>query len=233
MKKAETLLEVRQATEPAPLDGEALEKFYVPADKARDPLFPPSSVLRDCLYDTPPPLRLLFASHPGAGKSTELNRLIKEAGQDFWFVKLDVATLGHIDLILALMETVYEAGRKKKLIKNDKVIQPVRGWLREIVRETKVARDEELEVEAGAGIDGLLAQIIGLQTKLRSAFSLSHESAQTVRQVLQPRIVELRQHCNQVLVEVTDNLRQQDKSRRLVLIVEGTDKLDVPIARDL
>jgi hypothetical protein len=239
MKRAETLSEIRQATDVGPLDGESLQEFYVPADPARDPLFPPSGVLRDLLYETPPPLRLLFASHPGAGKSTELNRLMLEAQADFWFVRLptpqmlDIATLTHIDLILAMMETLYEVGRKEALIKDRRVIEPVRGWLREVVRETKVARDEELDVEVGAGLDGLLAQVVGLQAKLRGAFALSHESAKTVRQVLQPRIAELRQYCNQVLVEITSHLNQRRSRRRLVLIVEGTDKLDIPVAREL
>jgi hypothetical protein len=212
MKRAETLAEIRQVTEMTPLEGEALKQFYVPADAARDPLFPSSNALRDYLYEAPSPFRLLFASHGGAGKSTELNRLTLEVGDEFWFVRLlvhtmlDIATLTHVDLILALMETVYAAGRQEKLIHDKRVIEPVRGWLREVVRETKVAREEDFEVEAGVGIDGLLAQIIGLQAKLRSAFSLSWESAQTVRQVLQPRIAELRQYCNQVLIEVTTRL---------------------------
>ncbi|MDQ1301444.1 MAG: hypothetical protein QG637_1365, partial [Chloroflexota bacterium] len=239
MKRAETLSEIRQATDVGPLDGEAIKEFYVLADPARDPLLPPSGVLRDLLYETPPPLRLLFASHPGAGKSTELNRLMIEAQADFWFVRLptpqmlDIATLTHVDLILAMMETLYAVGRKESLIKDRRVIEPVRGWLREVVRETKIVRDEELEAEAGAGLDGLLAQIVGLQAKLRGAFSLSHESAKIVRQALQPRIAELRQYCNQVLVEIANHLNRRHPQRRLVLVVEGTDKLDIPVAREL
>ncbi len=239
MKRASTLREIRQATEPTPLEGEALEQFYVPADPARDPLSPPSTDLRDYVYETPPPFRLLFASHPGSGKSTELNRLMQEAQERFWFLKLsvrqvlDTATLTPVDLILALMEQLYTTGREEKLIQDRRVIEPVRGWLRQIVRETKVMREEELEIEAGLGLDGLLSQIIGMFARLRSAFSLSFESADVVRQEIKPRIVELRQHCNQVLVEITTHLEQHDPVRRLLIIVEDTDKLDVSAAQEL
>ncbi len=65
------------------------------------------------------------------------------------------------------------------------------------------------------------------------AFSLSHESAKIVRQVLQPRIAELRQYCNQVLVEIASHLNRRHPRCQLVLIVEGTDKLDIPVAREL
>jgi hypothetical protein len=239
MKKAQTLQDVRQVTEPTPLDGDTLDEFYVPADPARDPLSPPSLDLRDYLHETPPPLRLLFASHPGSGKSTELNRLMQEAGDDFWFLyfsvrqELDIATLTPVNLILGLMEKLYQVGREEKLIRDERVIEPVRGWLSQIVRETKVMREEELAVDAGVGLDGLLAQVIGMFARLRSAFSLSFESAKTIRQEVEPRIPQLRQYCNLVLAEVSHHLDRRTPPRRLLVIVEDTDKLDVAVARDL
>jgi hypothetical protein len=239
MKRAETLAEMRLVTEPIPLEGEALHVFYVPADSARDPLFPPSSVLHDYLYQAAEPLRLLFASHPGAGKSTELNRLMANSEQDFWFVRisarqeLDLASLSHIDLMLALMERLYQAGHDDDLIRDERVIEPVRSWLNEVVHETKVVRDEEISAEAGVGLNGPIAQIIGVFAKLRGAFSLSRESAETVRQQLQPRIADLRQYCNQVLNEIALQLGKRSPLRRLFVVIDDTDKLDIPVAREL
>ncbi len=195
--------------------------FYVPTDAARNPYLPASQALYDYLHEAPPPARLLFASHPGSGKSTELNRLMKNAAADFWFVRLDtrealdLATLTHIDLITALIEAIYRHGRAEKLIKDESIIKPVRDWMSEIVRESRVMREEELNVEAGIGADGLLAQIVGILANLRSAFKLSYESARTVRQVIQPRIAELRDHCNRVLNEVSKQLKKRSPSQRL------------------
>ena len=239
MNKASTLSDIPSVTKPEPLDGDALERFYVPADKARDPVVPPSSWLRDSLHEDP--IRLLFASHPGSGKSTELNRLMWEAKDDFWFLKLSVQqeldiaaeTLSPIDLIMALMEKLYRAGLEEHLIKDKRVIEPVRKWLDEIVRETKVMREESLRVEAGGGIDGLLAQAVGILARLRSAFALSSETAETVRRVVRHRIPELRNYCNLVLAEVSSNLKRRSPSARMLVIVEDTDKLDIPAARAL
>lgn len=239
MKRATTLKEIRAVTEPTPLDGKALDAFYVPADEARDPISPPSSDLRDYLYETAPPFRLLFASHPGSGKSTELNRLMREAGDRFWFLKfsvrqeLDTATLTPVDLIMVMMEELYRRGHKERLIRDRRVIEPVRGWLDQIVRETKVMREEELQVEASVGLDGLLAQVVGMLARLHSAFSLSSESAEVVRREVKRRIAELRNHCNLVLTEISTHLAQRDPHRRLLVIVEDTDKLDVQVAREL
>ena len=164
---------------------------------------------------------------------------MRRAAADFWFVRLDtrrvldLATLTHIDLVIALIEAIYKRGHEEKLVKDKSVIEPVRDWLREIVVESKVVRREDLDVEAGAGLDGLLAQVVGLLAKLRAAFSLSYESARVARQVIQPRIAELRDHCNQVLREVSIQLEKRDPSRRLLVIIEDTDKLDVEPAYDL
>ncbi len=239
MQRATLLSEIPSVTKPEPLDGDALEQFYVPADKARDPVAPPSSWLRDSLHEDP--IRLLFASHPGSGKSTELNRLMREAKDDFWFLKLSVQqeldiaaeTLSPIDLIMALMEKLYQAGLEEHLVKDKRVIEPVRKWLDEIVRETKVMREESLRIEAGGGIDGLLAQAVGLLARLRSAFALSSETAETVRRVVRHRIPELRNYCNLVLAEVSSNLKRRSPSARMLVIVEDTDKLDVAAARAL
>lgn len=239
MKRAETLLEIRDVTAMAPLEGADLESFYVPVDKARNDYLPPSEVLYRSILEAQPPLRLLFASHPGAGKSTELNRLMVRAAEDFWFVRLDtrkvldLASLTHIDLMIALTEVLYKEGRDARLIKNTRVIEPVRNWLQEVVLESRIGRQEDLNIEAGGGVDGVLKQIVGLFSTLRSAFSLSYESARVVRQVIQPRLAELRQHCNNVLTEIDTHLARKSPLRRLLVIVEDTDKIDVEQAREL
>ena len=237
MNRATTILDIPKVTEPTPLAGDELKAFYVPADSARDSMIPPTVELRDRLREARAPLKLLFASHPGAGKSTELNRLMAEESGSFlfaWFSldqELDRYNVTYIDLILALMETLYRTGKANNLIRDKRVIEPVRTWLQEVVRESQIKRQEDLKVEAGGGLDGLLAQIVGLQAALRSAFSLSHESAKTVRQVLRPRIAELRGYCNQVIVEISKHLMPQD--RHLVMVVEDTDKLDIDVAREV
>ena len=110
MQRATSLSEIPSVTKPEPLDGDALEQFYVPADKARDPVAPPSSWLRDSLHEDP--IRLLFASHPGSGKSTELNRLMREAKDDFWFLKLSIEYNGSgwYDVHPLMREALYEMG---------------------------------------------------------------------------------------------------------------------------
>lgn len=239
VERAETLQEVQFVTEPSPLRDESLDKFYVPTDSARDKSFPPSNVLRDYLYGKPHPRRLLFASHPGAGKSTELNRLMGKTEEDFWFVyfsarqELDLATLTHVDLILALMEKLYQRGWEEKLIKDKNVIEPVRRWLAEIILESKISREGAVDTEASIGLDGILAQVVGLMARVRTVFSLSYESAENVRQILKPRIVDLRNYCNQIIAEIALNLEQKAPKKRLIIIVEDTDKLDVEIARHL
>jgi hypothetical protein len=239
IEPARTLKDIPKVTEPTPLKGEALKTFYVETDPARDPDFPTSNRLQEYLYESPPPLRLLFASHPGAGKSTELNRLMDHSKNEFWFVyfsvreELNIDTLTSADLILALMEKLYQQGRAEQLIRDKRVIEPIRSWLNEIVKESNIRKKVNAEANVGVGIDGLLAQIVGVIANIKETFLLSHESAETVRQVLKPRIAELRDYCNQVIVEIMQNLAQTEPNRKLLIIVDDTDKLDIDVAQQM
>lgn len=239
IEPARTLKDIPKVTEPAPLKGEALKTFYVETHPARDPDFPTSNRLQEYLFESPPPLRLLFASHPGAGKSTELNRLMDQSQDDFWFVyfsvrkELNIDTLTSADLILALMEKLYQRGSAEQLIRDKRVIEPIRSWLSEIVKESNIRKKSTAEASVGAGIDGLLAQIIGIIANIKETFVLSHESAETVRQVLKPRIAELRDYCNQVIVELMRNLQQTKPRQKLLIIVDDTDKIDIDVAQKM
>ncbi len=236
MQKATTLEEVPQAMALRPLEGDELDVFYVPTDEVRDPYLLPSKSLRRLLKEDPLPKKLLFASHPGTGKSTELNRLMREEQGDFFFVRLSVDesldryAMGHIDLILALMESVYRRGAQENLIRDGKPFEAVNTWLQEVVKETTTKMEGELEAKSGVGVEGIVSQIVGLLASLRSALRLTAESAETVRQVIKPRISRLRLYCNQGLTEIKRNLKG---GRRLVVIVEDTDKLDIARAEEI
>lgn len=232
MKRAETLREIQTVMKPEPLSGEGLTSFYVSADPARA-LSLPAQELFEHIHEAPKPLRVLFASHSGAGKSTEINRLMVETAADFWFVRLDtqqvldLLTLTHIDLLVALAEALYNEGKRAHLIDDRALIEPVQKWLSEIVVESKIARREDLDIEAGGGLDGLLTQVLGLFAKLRSAFSLSAETARVVRQKIDPKISELIQHCNKIIDALNKKLATRHPAQQLMVIIEDTDKLDV------
>lgn len=237
MKKAETLAQIKDVTTLDPLEGAELTTFYVATDNARALDLPPITYLHQYIVDeAPKTFRLLFASHPGAGKSTELNRLIRDTSDRFWFVQfsarkeLDMTTMTYLDLILVIMEKLFERGCQDNLIKNQRIMEPVRKWLSEIVIESKIQTATEGDIEVGVGLDGLLGQILGLAAKIKSSLTLTRESAETVRQVIKPRIAELRNHCNLVLTEINNHL---DKGKKLVIVVDDVDKLDVEQARKL
>lgn len=237
--RAKTLEDIAKVTEITALDGEQLKQFYVPTDNARDPVLPPSSVFENYLKNQPAPFRLLFASHPGAGKSTEINRFMQKEKDNFWIVyfsvknEMDIAQLTHIDLILALMEKLYSQGEEDNLIQDSRVIEPVRSWLSSVVEESKVVTKKELEAGGEVGIGGSIGQIIGLSAKLRAASTSSQENAKTIRLVINPQIVQLRNYCNQIITEISNNLTKTHHKKQILIIVEDTDKLDINVARDL
>lgn len=228
---AKTLMEVKDVTKPTPLSGDELDAFYVFTDSVRDPLFPITSQLDDFLfYDASMPTKLLFASHPGTGKTTELNQLMVRLKDDFWFVEfsigeeLDTATITAIDLFIVLLMKLYQRGLEHDLIKDERVVESVWNWLNETVTEYIPRRVEPLGTHKG-----LLSQVISILSNIKEAFSYSYDSAEKLRQAIKPRLAELRNYCNIVINEITNNL----STRRLLIIVDDTDKLDVSVAHKL
>lgn len=237
--RAKTLEDIDKVTEITALDGEQLKQFYVPTDSARDHELPPSSVFENYLKKEPAPFRLLFASHPGAGKSTEINRFRQREKDNFWIVyfsaknDMDFSQVTHINLILALMEKLYSQGKDDNLIQDSRVIEPVRSWLGSIIEESKISKKSDLVGEGEIGIGGPIGQIIGFSAKLRAASASSQENAKTIRLVINPQIVQLRNYCNQVITEISENLARADSKKKILIIIEETDKLDMEVARDL
>lgn len=239
-KQVDNLQDVSSVTEPTPLIGSALENFYVQTDTARDPHFPTANWLHDYIYRDTSSLKLLFASHPGAGKTTEINFLMDRARDDFLVVyfsvrdELDIATLTSVDLILALMEKLYRLGMKNGLIKDARVIEPVRNWLGDFVPKS-FGNDEKNEFVANTNpqVSILLNQVVAILAKMKESFLYSYESATTFRQAIRPRLAELRNYCNLVITEIKHNLAKITPSRQLLIIVDDTDKLDLNVAREL
>lgn len=104
IKKAERVEEVPDALRPEPL-AEGNFDLFVNTDSARDEVIPRTLTLKDELKTELNP-KILFAGHRGSGKSTEINRLIRDIKDEYFVVKFsvrdetDIYNINHVDLDL-------------------------------------------------------------------------------------------------------------------------------------
>ena len=82
MEKATDLKGIRKQCRLGPLTGEELDKWWVETDDARDPKLSMRGKIKQML-DEQSDSRILVYGHGGCGKSTELNKLVQELGEDY------------------------------------------------------------------------------------------------------------------------------------------------------
>jgi DNA polymerase III delta prime subunit len=199
-----------------------LDAFYVQRPHA--PLEPMKTYLRA----TKQHIKALFSGHRGSGKSTELRRLAKDVGHEFFVVQvsatdsLNIADLNYVDVVLACAAALFrETTDKARQVKIPSALW--RGVLdlltNEITAETtiKVPTSRSL----GAKVNAFVFSIEGKYGK-------ETETRQSLRKRLFPYINDLIQQANGVCQAIEEVTR-----RPPLIIFEDLDKPDSATARDL
>ena len=236
VKKAETLDDIRRVCRPMPLKGEELDVFFVETDLARDPNMHTRQRLVGAL-DTREDVRLLFYGHRGCGKSTELNKLLAEQGERFFPVTFSIldemnsVAVRAEDLILVITERVLSRAREAGLNVSEAQLKPVLDYFSETVITSKTGKDSRLSVGAGASSkSGLLGQLLGVFVNLSGEIRLNAHSDETSVARLRKRPADLISQANCVIEAVRDSLPED---KRLLIVVEDLDKLDLKQAHEI
>ena len=235
-EKASTLEAIRRLCKPQPLEGESL-RYFVETDSARDPHQKTRQRISDALHLSED-VRILFYGHRGCGKSTELNKLLEENREDFLPVKFDVrkemppVSVRAEDLILVILERVFSTLNEHEDIQLDEdILEKVYDYF----AETTESKSEEREatVKAGAGVDtsSTLGKLVGLFATFRGDIKAGSRSECTSVRKLRQRPGALLIQANNILESARAGL--SEKNLRLVVVVEGLDKIGVAQAREL
>lgn len=179
------------------------------------------------------PQKVLFVGHRGTGKSTELNKLAEELADSFHTIGFDAltvtgrSTMRYEDLMLALSTQITRHCIEQRLIGRplaeplQEGWQAVADWWRQVVAGLPLGAPQR-EISTYASFSAWLGEIeIGAS---QSAFTREQLNAQIDRQM-----PELIRRLNWVIGEAQRHLNP----RRLLIIVEGLDKVDLEAARHI
>lgn len=208
-----------------PLSGQDLRLWYVPRAHL------PRRRMKILLETSNEPLKILFVGHRGSGKTTELNKLAEELGGRFHTIGFNVlditgrTTPEYEDLMLAISTQV-----TLDCIRNQLIDRPL---AEPVQRQWERLRDWWRQVVAGTNFQPAPAEAaisIQLQTLLGQV-ELGAKQSSVTREALRFQI-------NQQMPELIENLNwvieQAEKGdKRLLLIVEGLDKVDLKSALDI
>ncbi len=237
LKRATLLSDFFSAFPQAPLKDEEFEEFYVDVDRERDGHLSRVDELREKLRKENN--KILFAGHRGSGKSTELNRMIRQIESTYFVARfsvtreLDVIDLNYIDLVMVFMEQIAAQAEEAGLIeKSNKYIEKITNWLSEVT-EIK-ARDTGYMVEVGAGLKtdrGILSLMVGLIAEFKAAIKSSTSLKKEFRRKIEERINILKGYCNVLINEIHFQLKKQGK--QLLVVIEDMDKGEINTIHDI
>ena len=232
------LREIRKSCDLGPLKTtEALDRYWVDTDNARDALHSVRESLRDLLEDRED-VKILFCGHGGTGKSTELNKLVQELDGTYLVVgfsilhEMNPIDVNGEDLILVLMERLVAVAQEKKLTVDSAALQNVFAYFAtytETWHETD-ARAGNLSAGAKASTPSLLADLLSLFVDFKA--EVRYEARNETNRVskIRKRPGDLIANANILVNAVRQSL---PLGQRLLFIVEDLDKLDIAIAREV
>ncbi len=182
---------------------------------------------------TDTPLKLLFIGHRGAGKSSEMAYLSTLLEDDYLtiFVELyDVfknRAVSHTEVIFAVMLRLLATATDESLIPHGVVSKTWDNLLESIYKplRTYLFGPEEIPADKEASITLKLNVLVGeLELKIGSE---SYTRSQ-VKEKFEGRMADLLEQVGHL-----SRLLEEALGRKLLLIVEDLDKLDLAVVRDL
>ncbi len=180
---------------------------------------------------------VVFASHRGAGKSTELFRLAHDLHERFFClyleanVEMDANSIEMEDLLLVLARKVEATLREAGFPLASEVLEHVNGWFSETIKTTSVGTDyvADVRTEAKAGLD--IPFVASLLAKLTALFKVESKHRTEVKEVLRQYPGTLMDLVNQLLDAANTALKPT--GRELLVIIDNLDRYHPKVIDEL
>ncbi len=178
-------------------------------------------------------LYVLFCGHRGCGKSTELRRIRDRLNdpQRFFVVfvdavsHLDTNNLQYADMLFALARVLFERLEKAGIAIDPVFLKPLIDWFKEKIESNTELRDFASEIKAGVSVEVGLPFLGKLFASMTNVFKVNSTQKKELRQTLKNHFTEFSKAFNQLIAEAEARLKAANKGRKLLFIVDGTDRL--------
>jgi len=181
--------------------------------------------------NAPPYHQRLFTGHRGCGKTTELLLLQKKL-QDLGFLvvyldveeRLDLDDIEYFDLLLSMMNALFEAAKHANLVLSEKLLQAISDWFSERISTNVELKDleSELKTEVSGGLD--IPFVSKLLASLTAKIKVGSSQKTEIRQVLKRDLNIFIERLNALIKEVRKQARTHE-FRDVVIITDGLEKM--------
>ena len=177
----------------------------------------------------------------GSGKSTELRRLAKRLEESKKLVpvmlnvrsEVDINNLQYADILMALASAVLTKATTLGLTIEPARIQALKDWFKQQIADEDTVKELIADLTAGADVEVGVPFFTKLFSKFSSTMRTSSTYKESVREVVKKSFTQFASAFNELVLEVETQLRTNGKGERLLLIVDGTDKIPLDDAQRL
>ena len=235
---ATTLKDAYRACDVKPLEGDDIERYYVPLEARQDSIINIHSSLN--ILEPKENAALLFSGHVGSGKSSELARIAERWKDEFMvlFIKTDEESdlndLEYTDLYLVIIKQVEYALRQQGIRFKSSLEKGFEKWFLEITeeREETVTRAVNVEAEATLGSEApFLAKFL---VKILAQIRGSTTYKKRIRQILDQEVSRMKADINLLLEDGCDKLLKKFPEKKgFLIILDNLDKCPPKVANRL
>ena len=189
--------------------------------------------LKEGQFFPPSQKHALFFGHIGSGKTTELRRYALEFGKPgrFFVVEvniheqLDRNNLQFADTLMAMARSMLTEVEKIGLRLPKDALKELENWFGERVLNTDEAEDFALEIKSTAGVDGGIPYLLKLFAGFTTAFKSNVTYKDSLRRVIRNSFTQFADAFNGLLAQMEESLNTEGVARRVLFMIDGTDKL--------
>lgn len=175
----------------------------------------------------------LFCGHRGCGKSTELRRVAKQLDQPDKFCVilldavrwLDTNNLQYADVLLALAYRLLERADHEGLVLEPVWLTRLENWFNERIEKHEATRELAADIKAGAEVSSGVPFLGRIFATLTNSLRINSTYKEEVRTVVKNSFSDFAEAFNQLIAETEAKLKEYQRGRKLLFIIDGTDRL--------
>jgi hypothetical protein len=181
---------------------------------------------------------LFLAGMRGSGKTSELAKYAQllNSPNCFFVVTcnvdndLDMDNVQYMDILIFQLEQLLIRANKENLNLDSYILESMNTWFQERVKEINTSlkaegsAEIELDTDKPLSLGTLFSKMLGLTARLKMGLSGSKTHADTIRNSFKNRFVDFSNTFNTFIEETNRQLRQENKAREILFIVDGLEK---------
>ena len=182
-------------------------------------------------------LHVVFASHRGAGKTTELNRLANDLSAKYYpiyfeaNIEMDALSFEMEDLLLVIARVIEQKMRESGNPLDDGLLKGVENWFSEVVLSDDEGQAFLAGVKTEAKAEGGIPFVAKLMASLSSSLQIESKHRESIKSILKKYPGTLMTYVNRLLAAANEKLATN--GRQLLLLIDNMDRYEPKMIDEL